>query len=273
LNILPSDPGAAPLQLLHLSDLHFVSGERKKAAFLARLPPADVTVVTGDFLAEPEAVETAVAALRPARGSKASYFVLGSNDYYRPRPLNYFTYFRRKRKPHRGTRGRAPELIALLRADGWVPLVNERIEAGWGPISTEICGLDDPHIHRDDLRDAPRTEPARFGLGIAHSPEPAPELAALGYDLILAGHTHGGQVRMPGFGALVNNSLLPRSISRGLMKMGPAYVHISPGMGTSKYAPFRFFCRPEATFLELGHRSSEPKRENKIKEATAVQPI
>jgi predicted MPP superfamily phosphohydrolase len=272
LNILPVGSGGS-LTVLHLSDLHFVDGERRKAAFLASLPPADVTVVTGDFLAEPQAVETTVAALRPARGRIASYFVLGSNDYYVPRPLNYFAYFRRSRKPHRGTRGRAPELVAQLRADGWTPLVNERIEAQWNGIAAEVCGLDDPHIHRDDLRAAPRRDPERFGLAIAHSPEPAPELAALGYDLVVAGHTHGGQVRVPGYGALVNNSLLPRSISRGLLKLGPAYVHISPGMGTSKYAPFRFFCRPEATFLELGQRSSTLNRSNKTADATAVQPM
>lgn len=272
LNILPAGSRGS-LTLLHLSDLHFVSRDRKKAAFLAGLPRTDITVVTGDFLAEPQAVETAVAALRPVRGIQASYFVLGSNDYYVPAPLNYFSYFKRSRKPHRGARGRSAELIGQLQADGWTPLINERLDAQWNGVSAEVCGLDDPHIHRDDLRAAPRRTAAQgsFGLAIAHSPEPSPELAALGYDLVVAGHTHGGQVRMPGYGALVNNSLLPRRISRGLLRLGPTYVHISPGMGTSKYAPFRFFCRPEATILELGQRSSEPKRTNNTSEATAVQ--
>src|SRR5215467_8506910 len=71
-----------PLTILHLSDLHFVRRDAKKARFLASLPPADVTVVTGDFLAEPEAIETAVAAVRSVRGRRASWFVLGSNDHY-----------------------------------------------------------------------------------------------------------------------------------------------------------------------------------------------
>src|SRR5262245_1499892 len=97
LAILPADaPG--PVPVLHLSDLHFVRRDAKKTAFLAALPPADVTIVTGDFLAEPEAVEAAVAGVRPTRGSGASWFVLGSNDYYAPRPLNYLAYFRRSRK-------------------------------------------------------------------------------------------------------------------------------------------------------------------------------
>jgi predicted MPP superfamily phosphohydrolase len=112
-------------------------------------------------------------------------------------------------------------------------------------------GLDDPHIERHDLRVAPRTDPGAFGLAVVHSPDPAPELAALGYRLILSGHTHGGQVRLPFIGAVVTNGDMPRRICRGLSRLGPALMHISPGLGTSKYAPFRFLCRPEATILEL----------------------
>jgi len=90
LDILPAGgPGPDSVTLLHLSDLHFVARDDKKARFLASLPPADVTVVTGDFLAEPEAVERVVAAVEPVRGRLASWFVLGSNDYFVPAPLNY----------------------------------------------------------------------------------------------------------------------------------------------------------------------------------------
>ena len=89
---------------------------------------------------------------------------------------------------------------------------------------------------------------------MVHSPDPAPELAAFGWDLILTGHTHGGQVRMPFIGALVTNSQLPSRIAMGLSMLPPAVMHVSPGLGTSKYAPFRFLCRPEATVLELAPR-------------------
>jgi predicted MPP superfamily phosphohydrolase len=89
-----------------------------------------------------------------------------------------------------------------------------------------------------------------------HSPDAAPELAALGYDLMVFGHTHGGQVRLPMVGALVTNSHVPRRLASGLVRMGKSYAHISPGLGTSKYAPFRFLCRPEATILELGPAGS-----------------
>jgi uncharacterized protein len=255
LDILPSAP-SRPLVVLHLSDLHFVRRDRRKAAFLAGLPTPDVTIVTGDFLAEPEAIGTAVEAVRAARGRLGSWFVLGSNDYFVPKPLNYLAYFRKRRKRRRARRGRAPELVAALVADGWEDLSNLRGDRALDGVAVELLGLDDAHIKRHDLRVAPRRDPARFGLAVMHSPDSAPEAAALGYDLIVAGHTHGGQVRLPGVGALVTNCSLPPRLASGLARMGTAVLHTSPGLGTSKYAPFRFWCRPEATLLELAPRTT-----------------
>lgn len=257
LDILPAT-ATAPLTVLHLSDLHFVRRDQGKAAFLAGLPTADVTVVTGDFLAEPEAVETTVAAVRATRGRLASWFVLGSNDYFAPRPLNYLAYFRRTRRPRRAVRGRGDDLIEQLRSDGWDDITNIRRDADLGGLPIELLGLDDAHIAWHDLRVAPRTSPERFGFAVMHSPDSAPETASLGYDLMVAGHTHGGQVCAPGFGALVTNCSLPSHLVSGLVRMGDAIMNVSPGLGTSKYAPFRFFCRPEATLLELHPRPSGP---------------
>jgi predicted MPP superfamily phosphohydrolase len=253
LNILPAGgPGPDSLTMLHLSDLHFVVHDRKKARFLASLPPADVTIVTGDFLAEPEAVETVVAAVEPVRGRLASWFVLGSNDYFVPRPLNYLAYFRRHRKPRRAPRGRAQDLVAQLTGDGWSDLTNVRREVDLGGLPVELLGLDDAHIRWHDSRVVPRAAHDRFGIAVMHSPDSAPEAAVLGYPLMVAGHTHGGQVRLPLVGALVTNCSMPRRLVSGLIRMGDTVLHTSPGLGTSKFAPFRFCCRPEATILELG---------------------
>jgi predicted MPP superfamily phosphohydrolase len=250
LDILPA-AGPAELTVLHLSDLHFVERDTRKSAFLAALPPADVTVVTGDFLAEPEAVEAAVEALRPVRGRLASWFVLGSNDYFVPRPLNYLKYFvaNRKRRTARG--GRWRELVDRLGADGWEDLTNVRREVALDGLPVELLGLDDAHIGRHDLRLVPRRSPDRFGVAVMHSPDSAAEAAACGYELIVAGHTHGGQVRLPVVGALVTNSAMPQRLASGLIRLGRSWMHLSPGLGTSKYAPFRFLCPPEATLLEL----------------------
>jgi predicted MPP superfamily phosphohydrolase len=249
LAILPA--GASPTTILHLSDLHYVARDRSKRRFLASLDQPDVTVLTGDILGEARAVESVVEALRPVRGRSASYFVLGSNDYFQPKPLSYAAYFQGRRRHRPGKVSRWRELVSMLERDGWVHLRNDRTDLRMDGVDYEVVGLDDPHIERHDLRIAPRRRPGAMGLAIVHSPDPAPELVAFGYDLILAGHTHGGQVRMPFVGALVTNSQVPTRLCMGLSRFGPTFLHVSPGLGTSKFAPFRFLCRPEATFLEL----------------------
>jgi predicted MPP superfamily phosphohydrolase len=263
LAILPAD-GPEALTVLHLSDLHVVRVDRRKTAFLASLPAADVTVVTGDFLGEPEAVEKAVAAVRPTRGRLASWFVLGSNDYFAPRPRNPAHYFipLHRRRPRGVRRGRANELRTMLTADGWRDLTNLRDELDLDGLRVELLGLDDAHIRRQDLRVAPRETPSAFGVAVMHSPDSAPELVACGYRFIVAGHTHGGQVRLPLIGALVTNSHLPRRLVSGLIRLGDSFLHVSPGLGTGKYAPFRFLCPPEATLLELrrGTADGDPAR-------------
>jgi predicted MPP superfamily phosphohydrolase len=253
LEILPAG-GHASLRLLHLSDLHIVRSDARQRRFLASLPQPDITVITGDIVGEPDAVEFAIDALRPARGRLASFFVLGSNDLYSPRPFNPLRYFlpRRRHARRPAIQGRPADLVRLLEADGWVHLKNRKHEEMEETI--EVVGLDDPHIHRGDIRAASRTATAAFGLAVVHAPDPAPELVALGYDLVLAGHTHGGQIRLPIIGALVTNCSIPTRMARGLFRIGPGYLHVSPGLGTSKYAPFRLFCRPEATLLELTTR-------------------
>jgi hypothetical protein len=126
-------------------------------------------VVTGDFLAEPEAIEAAVDGVRPVRGRLASWFVLGSNDYFVPKPLNYLAYFRKGRKRRRARRGRAAELVRALTADGWEEVTNVRHLVSLEGLDVELLGLDDAHIRRHDLRVAPRRAQERFGLAVMHS--------------------------------------------------------------------------------------------------------
>jgi predicted MPP superfamily phosphohydrolase len=244
--------GAGPMSVLHLSDLHLRRTDHAQRRFLARLGPGDVTILTGDLIGEPAAVETVVESLRPLRGRMASLFVLGSNDYYAPQIPRYWDYFIGGRSRGRRARpGRGRELIRLLEEDGWVHLRNARTTVAADGWRLEVMGMDDPHIYRHDLRVALRRDPDALGVAVVHSPDPAPELVALGYRLILAGHTHGGQVRFPGLGAVLTNSQLPNRLAMGLVELPPAVMHVSPGMGTGRFAPFRFLCRPEATMIDL----------------------
>ena len=83
-----------------------------------------------------------------------------------------------------------------------------------------------------------------------------------GASLIFAGHTHGGQVCVPGFGALVTNCDIPRRQAKGLSiwrhAFRSAYLNVSAGLGTSIYAPFRFACPPEATCSRWSPRAEAP---------------
>lgn len=242
-------PGAPPLRILHLSDLHFRAGQRAKRRFLARcaaLGP-DLVVGTGDFLGDARSAEAAAAAAGEIGGRLGGLFVLGSNDYYGPRLKNPLVYFRKARRRIVGVPNPWRELVAALERRGWRLINNRAIRLD----GIDVVGLDDPHIGREDLSVASARDGEGFRLAVVHSPDAAPALAALGYDLIVCGHTHGGQVRVPGVGALVTNSRLPRQMARGLHRLEDAWLHVSAGLGTSMYAPVRFACRPEACLLEL----------------------
>lgn len=246
-------PGAAPLTILHLSDPHYRKNLGRLRRFLRKLAALkpDLVVGTGDFLGDHISAEECAADLTAIQGRLGSIFVLGSNDYYKPVPKNPLRYFAKRTGPSEYKHGPSNEweqLVAGLERGGWQLIANSNREiAGF-----EVAGLDDPHIYRHDLTFAPpRTSPG-FRLAVVHSPEIAFELASRGFDLIVCGHTHGGQLRVPLVGALVTNAgSLPRKMARGLHRIDASWLHVTAGLGTSKYAPVRFFCRPEACLLEL----------------------
>ena len=138
---------------------------------------------------------------------------------------------------------------------GWLDLTNARGRIKADGRLLELVGVDDPHIHRDRYDDVEGiADPEMLlTLGVIHSPEPRvlSRMAADGCGLILGGHTHGGQLRVPFYGALVTNCSLDRARARGLSRYDGAWLHISAGLGTSPYAPVRFACPPEATLLTL----------------------
>ena len=254
------EPGQAPLTVLHLSDLHLTVADTRRVAFLERLTaePVDLVVLTGDMLGEPAALGPVLEALGRFRPRLGAVAVLGSNDYWAPRFRNPLGYFLGPSSRRKRSSGRNPwrELVDGLQARGWTVLSNRRGRLA----DVELAGMDDPHIRRDDPGVAVPADgqvPPRLRLGVVHSPyrRALDAFAGNGYDLVLAGHTHGGQVRLPGVGALVTNCDLPRDRVRGLSRWGSSWLHVSAGLGTSKYAPFRFACRPEASLLEVVPRA------------------
>jgi predicted MPP superfamily phosphohydrolase len=250
-------PGARPLRLLHISDLHMLPGQRAKQRWVSELADLnpDLVVNTGDNLAHQQAVPYVLRALGPLL-DKPGVFVFGSNDYFAPKPKNPVRYLTRSKKRIRGIPLPWKDLRAALVEHGWLDLTHVR--RGFTVAGQDIvaAGVDDPHLRRDRYAEiAGQPDPAAtLRLGVSHSPEPRvlDAFAHDGYDLVMAGHTHGGQLRLPGYGAIVTNCELDRSRARGASRWGAhTWLHVSAGLGTSPYAPVRFACPPEATLLTL----------------------
>jgi predicted MPP superfamily phosphohydrolase len=252
--VLP--PGSPPLRVLHLSDIHMRPDQRRKQDWvrsLAELRP-DLVVNTGDNLASRDGVPATLETLEAFAGM-ACVFVLGSNDYFAPKPKNPFKYFFPNHKRVAGEPNPWRDLTTGLTEIGWADLTNRRTTVDVAGAKVDVVGVDDPHLQRDDptVAAVPGDPGADLRLALVHAPEPRvlDLYAAGGYQLMLAGHTHGGQLRVPFYGALVTNCGIDRARARGLSRYGDAWLHVSAGLGTSPYAPVRFACRPEATLLTL----------------------
>jgi len=250
LAVLP--PDAKPLRILQVSDLHLRRSNTRLAAFLSglRTETYDLVFATGDLLGEPAAVEPCARLLGGLQGRLGRYYVLGSSDYYAPRFKNYLDYFTKKRRtPTR--RNRTDDFERLLAAQGYEGLTNRTISVELRGTRTQVTGLDDPYLHREDRSLLRRSPDAAFALCVVHDPAPYQDAARAGYDLVIAGHTHGGQIRLPLVGAVVTNSDVPRHLALGASWVGRTLLFVTPGLGTGKFAPYRFLCPPEASVLEL----------------------
>jgi predicted MPP superfamily phosphohydrolase len=250
-------PGALPIRLLHLSDLHLLPDDQRKVTWvsgLAELHP-DVVVNTGDTLSNRRSVPTAVAAFGSLLELPGA-FVFGNNDFMEPVRRSPHRYFVRRRPIKPGPPLPWRDLRAAQAERGWLDLTNRRGLATVRGQLLAFAGVNDPHSLRDDY-DAiagPADDTAVVRIGVMHSPEPPilDRFAADGYELLLAGHTHVGQVRLPFVGAVTTNCDLDRSRARGLSRWGASsWLHVSAGIGANPYLPARFLCRPEATLLTL----------------------
>ncbi|MEW1550213.1 metallophosphoesterase [Streptomyces tsukubensis] len=269
--VLPQ--GMRPLRVLQVSDIHMVSGQRKKRAWLqslAGLRP-DFVINTGDNLSDPEGVPEVLDALGPLMELPGVY-VFGSNDYYGPTLRNPARYLLEKAQGRHGLNGNAPafgvvhnpweELRDAFDTAGWVGLGNTRGKLKLDAGEIAFTGLDDPHIKRDRYESVAGgpDQAADLSLAVVHAPylRALDAFTADGYPMIFAGHTHGGQLCIPFYGALVTNCDLDTDRVKGLSTHTAAdhtsYLHVSAGCGTSRYTPVRFACPPEATLLTLVER-------------------
>lgn len=262
------EPGSTSIRVLHLSDIHLAPWQRRKIDWirgLAALQP-DLVVVTGDSLGHRDAVPGLERALSVFAGIPG-VFVHGSNDYFAPRMPNPFTYLIRPSEPDQsGEKLDTVGLDAVYSSLGWLDLNNASGRMSVKGSDVVFTGTDDPHLELDRLDTVAvsldealgnNLEPVSAIVGVTHAPyrRVLDSLTTHGAGVIFAGHTHGGQVCLPWFGALTTNSDLPLSLARGLAVWKrfdrSAFLNVSAGIGTSIFAPVRFACPPEAVLVTL----------------------
>lgn len=256
---LPVMSGAPGLTVLHVSDTHLKERDRMKTRWLRSLPERlgavpDLVLATGDLVEDATGIDPLVEALSGLPSRWGKWYVLGSHDYYHSTFPGFVKYFTGHRGVTRAKPADTPRLERGLEATGWKALTNrsEVVDTPGGRI--RLTGVDDPYINREETGHLGRSDDDALAIGLMHAPEVVSEYALHGYDLALAGHTHGGQVRAPFAGAVVTNSTLPCALAAGPTRVGSSWLHVSPGLAQGKFAPVRFNCRPEVTLLTLEPR-------------------
>ena len=252
--VLPS--GSQPIRVLQIGDIHLAPWQKNKMRFLRSLGSKEIDLVvnTGDNLGHKNAIPPLLDAFGPLL-SKPGVFVHGSNDYFAPVPKNPFGYiFHSSAQPNSAALNTS-ELTAAFEKAGWVNLNNRFADVDVNGTRVRFLGIDDYHIGYSKFELLVSSE--KFSIALTHAPymEAIEKLTSLGAQMIFAGHTHGGQVRLPLVGALTTNSDLPNRFARGLSAWefeGKASVlSVVAGLGNSIFAPVRFFCRPEVRIVTL----------------------
>jgi predicted MPP superfamily phosphohydrolase len=253
------EPGTPALRILHISDLHLTASQHRKQAWisdLARLEP-DYVINTGDTSSAPDAIPAIMRTLGPLFDFPGA-FVPGNNDYYVPQPKNPARYFLPNKVGNLTGRRRMPwdELAAGMAGQGWLDLTHVRAAVDIAGVPVALAGTDDPHLRKARYAKiaGPADPDAAVRIGVIHSPEPAllGAFAGDGYDLVLAGHTHGGQIRVPFGPAIVTNCGIDVHRARWLHRWDDQmWFNVCAGLGTNPYMPVRIGCRPEAVMLVL----------------------
>jgi len=225
-------------RLLHITDLHSDLHPGAIESLIALLPGLsyDVCVLTGDFRGQtfgPYAA--ALDGLRRVREQLHGpvYGVLGNHDTVRMLPAI-----------------EAMQIRMLMNESEPLVRDHQRIY---------LCGVDDAHYYRaDNIHQATSSVPAdEVAILLSHTPEIYRQAAHAGFSLMLSGHTHGGQICLPGSIPLTLDAALPRSMGAGAWTYHQMAGYTSVGVGCS-IVPVRFNCPPEVTIHQLLRRRSSP---------------
>lgn len=258
--VLPKNTPA--ITVLHVGDIHLAPWQKHKAKFvhsLGALKP-DLVINTGDNLGHVAAIGPVLSALAPVL-QIPGVFVNGSNDYYAPVLRNPLGYLAKPSERSEGLVLDTPRLIAGFRSAGWLNLNNREGQLSIKGVKLGFIGVDDAHDELDNLDSIKPQANALANsdilIGVSHAPylRVLEAMGTAGASIIFAGHTHGGQVCLPGIGALTTNCDLPNKYAKGISAWRFAgrdvLLNVVAGLGHSIFAPVRFFCRPEVRLLTL----------------------
>jgi predicted MPP superfamily phosphohydrolase len=222
------------IRIFHLSDLHTVRWGFRELFIrdaLSRFPP-ELMIVTGDLVSGPEGVDTILELFGGIRPRLGTYFVRGNNEVEElDDPEAY---------------------LRQLRALGWVVLKNEHRAIEGISARVFVAGTDDPNNDLDRLdRTLEGIPPGAFTILLTHTPEPFPEAIRAGIPLQFSGHTHGGQIQVPGIGPIwTDTPRTGRRFGAGVFREGGSTLVLSRGVGWS-LLPIRLCCAPEIIELDL----------------------
>jgi predicted MPP superfamily phosphohydrolase len=216
--------------ILQLSDLHadMNPGAMAEVGRLVRDLQYDLCVLTGDYRGKTigaiEPCLESIANLRTALHGDI-FAVLGNHDSILMTPV--------------------------LEDIGMKMLLNENVAIKRGGEEIYLAGIDDAHFYRvDNIEKAAAGIPEAASLLLSHTPEVYRQAAHAGFDLLLSGHTHGGQICLPGGVPIIIEAHLPRRMGKGAWKYGDMSGYTSVGAGAS-IVPVRFNCPPEITLHRL----------------------
>lgn len=260
LEIADLPPGLEGLRVLHVSDTHFPASGDSVGRFLERVWPLEFDLVccTGDYVETAAGWDAAADALTQLRAPFGVYATLGAHDYCAPvRTFDEWTSFNIDRllgNPRRFVDPRP--LVERLESAGIVVLRNEwrSLEVSGELVRIGGAGDDSVRLARLESSIPP---PGGFSVLLTHAPDAALRLPAPdegGPSLVLCGHTHGGQIRVPWWGApLRHSTLVSRRQPDGVFDVRGTQVVVSRGFGTA-HVPLRFACRPEIGLITLTRR-------------------
>ncbi len=248
------------LRVLHLSDIHAsgTTGRRLAAVEAMSDKEWDFVFITGDLIEDDSGIESVADVLGKLKARYGKFAVLGNHDYFSFQPQNILQWFKVVLGDIIGPEKitcRVPNnlerLLESLECVGVRVLRNEveQVVTEQG-CTCQIFGMDDPTTERDNpasLYESKNEEALR--LVLMHSPERLECVRPIDPKVVMCGHTHGGQIRIPFFGALFTGSDAPRRTPSGLICLDGCRVHISSGMGTGLVFPYRIYSPPEITEL------------------------